>query len=61
MPCQVLAVADNRTAEVVLRSGAGQCFMAEEIEVDNLHAGVRACGGEGCSRAARAGKGHGDS
>lgn len=36
----VLAVADNRTADLVLASGAGQCFMAEEMEVDDLNAGV---------------------
>jgi len=34
----VLAVADNRTAELVTSMKAAQCFMAEEMEVDNLHA-----------------------
>lgn len=43
----VLAVADNRTADLVLASGAGQCFMAEEMEVDDLNAGV-GCRGVGC-------------
>lgn len=34
----VLAVADERTAQLVLREGAWQCFLAHELEVDNLEA-----------------------
>jgi hypothetical protein len=34
----VLAVADERTAQMVLREGAWQCFLAHELEVDNLEA-----------------------
>ena len=35
----VLAAQDRRTADLLVSKGATQCFMGEEIEVDNLHAG----------------------
>ncbi|GAX81831.1 hypothetical protein CEUSTIGMA_g9259.t1 [Chlamydomonas eustigma] len=34
----VVAVADNKTADLVLKSGAHHCFMAEDMEVDDLSA-----------------------